>query len=237
MGYRNGMVMTLVGLGLLVAGCTSGSGGGPVTKASDAPVVVAPKVVSAASQEQIRQGQVLFSENCVTCHQEGGVGKLGVAPSVTNRELLSFASDRFLFETVRDGRVGTPMPAFGEILKENDIRSIISYLRSYAKLPDQSAEADEAVSAMGDPRLGRRWFSQICAGCHGPNGEGYEGEAPGTAIGKRGFLDKASDGFIRNIIKNGRSNTPMRGFSGPAALADLSDREIDDIISYLRVLQ
>ena len=62
-----------------------------------------------------------------------------------------------------------------------------------------------------------------------------EGVTP-TAIGLPGFLDKASDGFIRETIKNGRSNTRMRGFQGSDGLANLSDREIDDIIVYLREL-
>ena len=48
--------------------------------------------------------------------------------------------------------------------------------------------------------------------------------------------NKVSDGFIRETIKVGRSNTRMLPFQGPEALADLSDREIDDIIVYLRGL-
>ena len=35
-------------------------------------------------------------------------------------------------------------------------------------------------------------------------------------------------------IKKGRSNTRMLAFQGPAGLANLTDREIDDIIVYLR---
>ena len=37
-------------------------------------------------------------------------------------------------------------------------------------------------------------------------------------------------------IKDGRSNTRMRGFNGPDALANLNDQEIDDIIVYMRSL-
>ena len=53
---------------------------------------------------------------------------------------------------------------------------------------------------------------------------------------RRLTFDKASDGFIRETIRHGRSNTRMRGFQGPAGLANLSDQEIDDIIIYLREL-
>lgn len=191
-----------------------------------------------SSPELVRQGRVLYAENCVVCHQEGGTGKPGVAPSITNKELLSIASDKFLFETIRDGREDTPMPAFGEMLESTkEIEALIAYLRTFARGPDMAGQVESDRVAMGDPRLGKRWFQNVCAGCHGPRGEGYEGEGSGTAIGKPGFLGKASDGFIRYIVKNGRSNTAMRGFSGSNGLANLSDQEIDDIISYLRVLQ
>ncbi|MCH8177484.1 MAG: cytochrome c, partial [Proteobacteria bacterium] len=83
---------------------------------------------------------------------------------------------------------------------------------------------------------GRQWFAYICSTCHGPNGDGYAAGGTGTAIGKAGTLNKVSDGFLRTTIKEGRSNTRMLGFSGPEALANLSDQEIDDIIVYLRTL-
>lgn len=197
------------------------------------------KKLSARAVEaaEAKRGKFLFKENCEVCHQEEGIGKTGVAPSVTNKELLSAASDRFLIETIRDGRPPTPMPSFGEYLKKSEIQDIVSYLRSYNRTPMVGDALDEDRPAMGDPGLGKRWFAQLCAGCHGRSGEGYEGAGPGTAIGKSGFLSKASDGFLRYIIMHGRSNTAMRGFSGPDGLANLSNQEIDDIISYLRIIQ
>ena len=55
-------------------------------------------------------------------------------------------------------------------------------------------------------------------------------------LGLKGFLNKATDGFIRETIKYGRSNTRMLGFQGPTAMANLNNQEIDDIIVYLRTL-
>ncbi|MEO5351922.1 MAG: c-type cytochrome [Magnetococcus sp. XQGC-1] len=195
------------------------------------------ETVRKASREEVQHGKMLFKENCQVCHQEEGKGKPGVAPSLTNKELLSAASDRFLVETIRDGRAPTAMPSYGQVLQEKDIRDIVSYLRDFNQVATLGDSLDADHPAMGDPRLGKRWFAQVCAGCHGPNGEGYLGAGSGTAIGKSGFLSKASDGFIRYIIMNGRSNTPMRGFSGADGLANLTSTEIDDIISYLRIIQ
>ncbi len=191
--------------------------------------------VQAASDKQIEEGKRLFNQNCAVCHQPDAVGKPGFAPSLSNPELLSIASDEFLEGTIRDGRVGTGMPPFSHLGRKK-IKAIVAYLRSLAKVPNRSAEVDAQPAAHGDPRLGKTWFDDICATCHGKNGDGYEAGGTGTAIGKPGFLSKASDGFIRETIKHGRSNTRMRGFSGPEGLANLSDQEIDDIIVYMRTL-
>ena len=180
-------------------------------------------------------GEELYKQNCVFCHQADAIGRPGVAPSLTNKEFLSVASDKFLYATIHDGRMGTGMPPFAH-LSDEKIKGIIAFLRAHAKLPSRSDEVDKQEQANGDPRLGSIWFHQICSTCHGPEGDGYSAGGTGTAIGKAGFLDKSSDGFIRVTIKEGRSNTRMLPFQGSEAMADLSDREIDDIIAYLRTV-
>ena len=179
------------------------------------------------------KGETLYLQNCVFCHQADAIGKPGVAPSLTNKEFLSIAPVNFLFETIRDGRPGTGMPPFKH-LGDKKIAAIVAFLRDHATLPSRIKEVLKQPESHGDPRLGKLFFKQICATCHGPNGDGYAAGGTGTAIGKRGFLDKVSDGFIRTTIKEGRSNTRMLSFQGPQALADLSDKEIDDIIAYMR---
>ncbi len=184
----------------------------------------------------IQEGKALYKQNCEVCHQPDAIGKPGFAPSLTNPELLSIASDKFFMSTIRDGRPGTGMPPFSHLGRKK-VRAIVAFLRSHGTLPNRAAEVDAQPKADGDPRLGKVWFRDICATCHGPNGDGYAAGGTGTAIGKPGFLNKVSDGFIRETIKKGRSNTRMRGFQGPDGLANLSDQEIDDIIAYMRTLQ
>ena len=191
--------------------------------------------VMAEDTDQIVKGKQLFEQNCMVCHQEDAIGKPGFAPSLTNKELLSISSDKFLLSTIRDGRPGTGMPPWAHLGRES-IMAIGAYLRSFAQLPNRAEQVDTQPEARGDPQLGKVWFDEICSTCHGINGDGYIAGGTGTAIGKPGFLNKASDGFIRATIKYGRSNTRMRGFSGPAAIANLSDKEIDDIIAYMRTL-
>jgi len=191
--------------------------------------------VAAENAQQIELGEQLYNQNCVFCHQADAIGKPGMAPSLTNKELLMYASDDFFLKTISSGRPGTGMPPFAH-LKDENIRSIIAFLRSHSDGTNKAAEIDAQPDAHGDPRLGEQWFKQICSTCHGVKGDGYIAGGTGTAIGKEGFLDVVSDGFIRTTIKEGRSNTRMHGFTGASGLANLSDQEIDDIIVYLRRL-
>ena len=183
----------------------------------------------------LKLGEEQFVENCEVCHQADAIGEPGTAPSLTNPELLSISSDKFLMGTIRDGREDTGMPPFAHLGRKN-VRAITAYLRSHARGPNRAEEVDSQPDAHGDPRLGKQWYDYICSTCHGLRGDGYEAGGTGTAIGLPGFLNKVSDGFIRETVKFGRSNTRMLAFHGPAGLANLSDQEIDDIIVYLRSL-
>lgn len=180
-------------------------------------------------------GKAVYEQNCIFCHQADAIGKAGFAPSLTNQEFLQVVSDKFLMATIRDGRAGTGMPPFAH-LGRKDVEAIVAYLRDHAKLPNRSAEIDAEPRSQGDERLGRFWFDSICSTCHGRDGDGYAAGGTGTAIGKAAFLDKATDGFIRETIKMGRSNTRMIGYSGPEGMANLSDGDVDDIIAYLRTV-
>ena len=60
--------------------------------------------VMAADPAIIEEGEKLYNQNCGVCHQADAIGQAGFAPSLTNKELLSMASDKF-FE-------GTEYPGF-----------------------------------------------------------------------------------------------------------------------------
>jgi mono/diheme cytochrome c family protein len=191
---------------------------------------------AAVTAKMVQKGKEVFAENCVACHQADAIGQPGVAPSLSNPEFLSMASAKFLTTTIAKGREGTGMMAFEEMISRKDIQNVVAYIRSQATLPYRGEQIDAQSDAYGDERLGKMWFADICSTCHGVNGDGYESGGTGTAIGKAGFLDTVSDGFIRETIRHGRSNTRMRGLQGPSGLANLTDREIDDIITYMRTV-
>lgn len=188
-----------------------------------------------AASKQAAEGKRIYDQNCIYCHQADAIGKAGFAPSLTNKELLSLGSDKFFMSTIRDGRTGTGMPPFAHLGKKG-IKAIVVYLRTFEKTPNRSKAVDAQPASYGDARQGKFWFDQICVTCHGVEGKGYANGVVGTAIGNSSFLSKVSDGFIRETVKHGRSNTRMLGFTGPQGLANLKPAEIEDIIAYMRTL-
>lgn len=215
LNYRLYLKVALTGCFLIPAGLYAGNG--------------------AANKEAVERGSTIYNSNCVFCHQADAIGKTGLAPSLTNKELLATASDKFFMSTIRDGRVGTSMIPYAHLGREST-KDVVAYLRSFEQLPNRSKSIDRQPKANGNRANGEELFRLICSTCHGPNGDGYLAGGSGSAIGKAGFLSKATDGFIRETIKYGRSNTRMLPFQGPEGLANLNDQEIDDIIVYLRSL-
>lgn len=182
----------------------------------------------------VNKGKELYEQNCMGCHQEGAAGKPGFAPSLSSKEFLSVASRDFLVGTIKEGREGTGMPPWAQ-LGDDGINAIVSYLQSLSPAAgSRVAAANSQATAKGDMEAGKVMFAEVCSNCHGTAGVGYEAGGSGTGIGKRGFISKVSDGYLRTIIREGRSNTKMLGFTSPKGIANLTDQEIDNIITYLR---
>jgi len=221
----------------LSAAAKPSSSATPAAPAKDdtSPAPVAPnKSIEDNTVASAKSGEALYNIYCVACHQAGGAGKVGFAPFIRNHDFLSLASDEFLRQTILTGRPGTAMVAWAH-LKPHEIDSLILYLRSEED-PDGPvvAKIDPDRQHPGDAAVGQVLYGQYCATCHGQNASGYAEGGPGPAIGNTGFLTVASDDYIFQTVKHGRSGTAMRPFSGPMGLANLADNEIGHIIAFLR---
>ena len=169
---------------------------------------------------------------CATCHGAEGEGKSGVAPRLNSETLLAAASDTYLFDTIKFGRTGTTMIPFGGNMTDKQIENIVVYLRHTFK--SEPAVLNEAP-LKGDIETGKKLRTDICAGCHGKSGAGYQETANGTGIGRKGFLEKATNGFIRHIAKHGKTGTSMKPMIGAkTAVSNLTEEEIESVIQYLR---
>lgn len=185
------------------------------------------------TDEKIAQGAEIYARNCVACHAEEGAGRLGIGPALNSASFLAAASDDFLFRTIYRGRAGTTMPPWGAVLGRDGIEAVIAYMRSWNDV--EPAELDDSPTE-GDAEAGAEIFRQICAACHGSSGAGYQETSNGTAIGRAAFLSEVSNGYLRYLIKHGKTNTPMRPFGRPeaTAVANLTDEQIENVIAYLR---
>lgn len=186
-----------------------------------------------ATTEAVEAGQTVYAANCVPCHGEDGEGRLGTGPQLKSASFLAAASDDYLLRTIARGRAGTTMPGWASSLEREQVESVIAYMRSWEEV--EPAELDEAT-ASGDAEAGAATFREICAACHGQEGAGYQETANGTGIGRAAFLADASNGYLRYMIRNGKTDTPMRPFGRPSAtaVANLTDDQIENVIAHLR---
>ena len=72
-------------------------------------------------------GRVIYEMHCAGCHGEGGRPIDPTVPSFANGDAL-FMMDSDLLERIRQGN--QTMPAFRGLLSDQDIRDVISYLRT-----------------------------------------------------------------------------------------------------------
>ena len=71
--------------------------------------------------------KTLLYQDCGSCH--GTHLKGGLGPPLLPDNIRQY-SDESLFKTIQEGRPGTPMPAWGTLLDEGEIRWIIQELRN-----------------------------------------------------------------------------------------------------------
>jgi putative heme-binding domain-containing protein len=76
---------------------------------------------------------------------------------------------------------------------------------------------------------GQKRFLQLCAGCHGRNGEGGQGEGQGPNLMTSWEVRRAQDRDLFGFIKNGVKGTTMPPFSLP-------DEQIWELAAFVRSL-
>lgn len=199
--------------------------------------------------DQIVDFTKLYAANCAGCH--GANGELGPAPPLNDPLFAAIVPDDELRRVIRDGRHGTPMPAFaranGGSLTDAQIEALASGIKSQWK---PSSPLDEEPPAYplgkgvgvqttpGSRARGAEVFARACAGCHGSDGKGGRDDGlMGGAINVPAFLALISDQALRRIIITGRSDLGMPTYAAndgrPADFQPLTSAEIDDLVALL----
>jgi cytochrome c oxidase cbb3-type subunit 3 len=190
---------------------------------------------AAAVAHAAPDGQALYVEHCVACHQMEGEGGIGLP---LYRDKLEDMSDQYLFNTIRLGRPGRVMPAY-QRMSDAQVKAVVDYLR---ELSGTEGPVYSQEPVVGDAERGAAVYREHCLECHGETGEG-EGEGTGVTLSRErsflimpasisnpGFLASVSDHMMRKVVAVGRKASGMPGF----ARGKLTDSEIDDVVAYVR---
>jgi len=180
----------------------------------------------AASADQVREGLHLYGRYCISCHAAGGKGSAGrpvgtgtgAGPSLIGVGAL--AADFYL----RTGYM--PLPHVGMqprrshvFLTDGQIKALTAYVASLGPGPPIPTPHPER----GSLSQGYHLFTERCSGCHQVVAEGgyVTGALPPP-------LENATTTQIAEAVRIGPYVMPT--FSKK----DISDRELDSIIRYVR---
>lgn len=185
------------------------------------------------------EGYKIFSANCFVCHGAQGKGdgplavKLEDKPAdLTDNDELSKMSDRDLFRiiegTAPHGAISSDMPKWGLAIPQTQITSLVSYVRYLHRTKHPTS---------GNPVKGKEIYDTYCTICHGKDGDKkgvitklYDMEPADHTDASA--MNKISNEKMHSIIANGTSGSTLM----PGWKEVLSDKEIQDIISYIRLI-
>lgn len=108
----------------------------------------------------LKIGESLYASYCTTCHGSDARGARGY-PNLRDDDWLYGGDFAAIKKTLTDGRQAA-MPAWGQILKEEEVFNVVSYVEQLAGrvVDDVSASSGKAV------------YNTNCAMCHGADGKG-----------------------------------------------------------------
>lgn len=213
----------------------------------------------ATKRGNLPTGKKVYEEICFACHGLKGDGKgpswLNTKPSpqvFINSVYVSRLTDEYMFNVVKYGKLAVlkreipdkkfeslAMPAFGQVLEDDQIRDLIKFERAFSQGGPQSAEMREI-------------FDAACAVCHGKGGQGDGERASSAQPAQKYFVSDAqpapmnltdpqlmarfNDDFLFSLIKKGKIGVveedkfdTMQPFGQV-----LSDKEIWSVIRYIR---
>ena len=102
-----------------------------------------------ANHESREAGEELFAINCAVCHGETGLGDgpgaagLEKPPANLNAAHVQGLSDGALFYIISHGRPETPMPAWQNVLSEENRWQVVNYMRTFSEADTHAEEAHQ----------------------------------------------------------------------------------------------
>ena len=73
---------------------------------------------------RVADGQTTFATNCAACHGQRGEGQIG--PNLTDASWIHGGAPSSIYTTVRNGVPSAGMPAWGSVLGESSVQSVLT---------------------------------------------------------------------------------------------------------------
>jgi mono/diheme cytochrome c family protein len=191
--------------------------------------------IAAAEGTSIEIGQELYLQNCALCHGEFGEG--GANPSragdiifpISTADYLKTRDDFTIRSIIAQGQPNFGMSpfgsAFGGPLDDEQIDAIVAFMRSWQDNPPVELPPEIEINVDTISLDTKEIFSQLCAQCHGPNGEG----GLGPSFQDRRFQDSRTDTQLFDAINLGHEATAMIGWGDV-----LSAEQIQQLVELIR---
>ncbi|GMR09284.1 MAG: hypothetical protein BMS9Abin28_0102 [Anaerolineae bacterium] len=191
--------------------------------------------LQAAGGSPLEVGQQLYAKNCTPCHGDFGEGGQNqarpgdiIAP-ISSAEYLRTRDDATLRSIIAQGQPNFGMSPFGTTfggpLDDEDISAIVSFIRSWEA--DPPVEFPPEIPAQTVSIDGAQIYSDVCAQCHGPVGEGLVG----PSLRATDFQSSITNSEMFDSINLGHAVTPMIGWG-----EILTAGQIQQLVTYIREL-
>ncbi len=199
----------------------------------------APLAAQPPSRQAFERGKALFQAHCAVCHGMDGRADTPVSRLLEPRprnftdpvEMARVSDDR-IYRAIKDGRPGTAMAQWAQVLSEIEIGELIDYIRTLIRSSAPGLTAEQL-----SVEVGRRIYQKDCAPCHGLDGRADTQAAKALNPRPGDFTDpiemaRVDDGRLYTAVKLGRPGTAMGGWGEL-----LSPVEIIDLMRYVRSLE
>jgi mono/diheme cytochrome c family protein len=188
------------------------------------PVELPPEVAGAS--ESLPASEV-YTSLCAQCHGEAGEG--GIGPALQDPAFLTRNTDQQIFNSINLGHEATPMIAWGEILTSDQIRGLVSHIRSLEQ--EETGTPSEGISFASDivPILEAK-----CAVCHGTLG-GWDASSYDSVLNSGDNAPAVNPGDANgSLLAQKILGTQTEGTIMPPA-GKMSDQEIQLILDWIEV--
>jgi cytochrome c oxidase cbb3-type subunit 3 len=192
--------------------------------------------LEAARGTPLEVGQELFVDYCGACHGDFGEGGLNparpddiIAP-ISSAEYLQTRDDFTLRAIISQGQPNFGMSPFGSAnggpLDDDQIDVIVAYMRSWESNPP--VELPPEIASTPISRAGDEIYKEVCAQCHGQEGEGLIG----PSLRDPSFQNQYTDKELTDGINLGHDATAMIAWG-----EILSAEQIQQLVVFIRQLR